>query len=546
MKILIYLFKSSPLTVSIAIVMSFVSGLGNASLVALAHSALQSGQGLMNLGLKFAALTVVSLSISVASQLLLTYLYRRAIFDWQVHLSQEILQTPLRQLEKIGPDNIQHVLIRDVSAIGGALLPLLPQVSNAVVVVCCLAYLCFLAWQPFIGVMLVIFLGVATYRSALKKNRGTLKAAREDSTRLYRYFRQMTNGLKELKLHSRRQQAFIEENLKPTANTIQQKLFKWSSFYLFIQTWAKFLLLFVLGMVLFVFPSVVEMDSNVLSGYILTLLYVRGMLTSIMSAIPSLARANIAYQKIESLGLKLDVQAKSTAPVVLDRQRSFHTLSYRAVTHTYYREKEDSHFTLGPIDLELQPGEIVFLVGGNGSGKTTLAKLITGLYTPESGEIFLDDELITAERQPQLRQLFSVVFADFQLFNQLLGLKEHDNGTNHNIDDNAKTYLKKLQLEKKVKIKNGKLSTTTALSGGQKQRLALLTAYLEDRPFYLFDEWASSQDPIFREVFYKQFLPELKERGKGVLAITHDDKYFGLCDRIIKLDYGQLVIEPNK
>jgi len=538
MKILVYLFKSSPVTVMIAIVMSFVSGMGNASLIALAHSALRSNQGLVDLGVKFAALTLISLSISVVSQLLLSYLYRKAIFDWQVYLSQEILQTPLRKLEEIGPDNIQHVLVRDVGSIGSALLPLLPQVSNAVVVVCCLGYLCYLAWQPFIGTLLIIILGVLTYRSALKKNRGTLAAAREDSTRLYRYFRQMTNGLKELKLHSRRQKAFVEQNLRPTADTIQKKLFKWSAFYLFLQTWAKFLLLFVLGMVLFVFPSVMTIEGDVLSGYILTLLYIRGMLTSIMAAVPSLARANVAYQKIESLGLRLDVSAKSAPVTVLARREGFQKLIYKDITHTYYREREDSNFTLGPIDLSLKPGEIVFLVGGNGSGKTTLAKLITGLYEPESGEIYIDDERVTPENQDDLRQLFSVVFADFQLFNKLLGLERKGK-----TDDRAQVYLEKLQLDHKVKIKNGQLSTTTALSGGQKQRLALLTAYLEDRPFYLFDEWASSQDPVFREVFYTQFLPELKERGKGVLAITHDDKYFELCDRIIKLDYGQLASE---
>jgi putative ATP-binding cassette transporter len=56
----------------------------------------------------------------------------------------------------------------------------------------------------------------------------------------------------------------------------------------------------------------------------------------------------------------------------------------------------------------------------------------------------------------------------------------------------------------------------------------------------LFDEWASDQDPLFKEVFYTQLLPELKSRGKAILVITHDDRYFHLADRIIKLDYGQI------
>jgi putative ATP-binding cassette transporter len=90
-----------------------------------------------------------------------------------------------------------------------------------------------------------------------------------------------------------------------------------------------------------------------------------------------------------------------------------------------------------------------------------------------------------------------------------------------------------------VQVKDGTLSTIE-LSQGQRKRLALLTAFLEDRPFYIFDEWAADQDPFFREVFYLQLLPELKAKGKTVLVISHDDRYYSLGDRIIKLDYGKI------
>ncbi|MBD0347011.1 MAG: ATP-binding cassette domain-containing protein, partial [Coleofasciculus sp. Co-bin14] len=171
--------------------------------------------------------------------------------------------------------------------------------------------------------------------------------------------------------------------------------------------------------------------------------------------------------------------------------------------------------------------------GGNGSGKSTLAKLITGLYIPETGEIQLDKQPINQQNREWYRQHFSVVFSDFYLFDRLLGLDKTD------LDTQAQDYLKQLQLERKVTVENGKLSTT-ALSQGQRKRLALLTAYLEDRPIYLFDEWAADQDPVFKEIFYTQFLPELRDKGKTLLVISHDDRYFYLADRIIKLDYGKV------
>ena len=195
--------------------------------------------------------------------------------------------------------------------------------------------------------------------------------------------------------------------------------------------------------------------------------------------------------------------------------------------------KRENRFSLGPVDLTFKPGEIVFIVGGNGSGKSTLAKLITGLYIPEEGEIKLDGEVITDDNREWYRQHFSVIFSDFYLFEKLLGMDKPA------LDEQAEEYLRQLKINHKVTIENGKLSTTE-LSQGQRKRLALLTAYLENRPIYLFDEWASNQDPIFRDIFYKEILMNLKKRKKTVLIISHDDHYFHLADRIIKLDYGKV------
>lgn len=196
-------------------------------------------------------------------------------------------------------------------------------------------------------------------------------------------------------------------------------------------------------------------------------------------------------------------------------------------------DNREAGFLLGPIDLSVKSGELIFIVGSNGSGKSTLAKLITGLYTPRSGKISLNDTPITAANIEWYRQHFATTFADVYLFDRYLGL------TDPQIDREIGKYLKEFQLDRKVSVNNGVLSTTS-LSQGQRKRLALLTAFLEDRPIYLFDEWASDQDPAFREIFYQQMLMQLKERGKLVIVITHDDRYFHLADRILKLNYGRV------
>jgi putative pyoverdin transport system ATP-binding/permease protein len=287
--------------------------------------------------------------------------------------------------------------------------------------------------------------------------------------------------------------------------------------------------------VIFVLPSIFNLSTSVLTGYALTLLFMLTPLRGILVALPELSRASVSLDKVETLGLSLASQTKEPETIVFTNHSShWQSLALVGVTHSYPAEREDSHFVLGPLHLTFQPQELVFIVGGNGSGKSTLGKLITGLYTPEMGEIQVDGQPITDENRDWYRQHFSVVFSDFYLFDRLLGLEKSD------LDQHTKDYLIQLHLDHKVTVENGKLSTT-ALSQGQRKRLALLTAYLEDRPIYVFDEWASDQDPTFKEIFYQHILIELKKRGKTVLVISHDDRYFHLADRIIKLDYGKVI-----
>jgi putative ATP-binding cassette transporter len=241
----------------------------------------------------------------------------------------------------------------------------------------------------------------------------------------------------------------------------------------------------------------------------------------------------VALKKIDELGLSLSSQAEITGAMARSPRSLSQQIELDNITHTYHTDR-DGQFTLGPISLSFKPGELVFIVGGNGSGKSTLAKLIAGLYEPESGTIRWDGKVVDSGSLDAYRQLFSAVFSDFYLFERLLGLQLQ------NLDTQAQQYLQQLQLDHKVQVNQGMLSTLD-LSQGQRKRLSLLTAYLEDRPIYLFDEWASDQDPYFREIFYKQILLELKQQGKAVLVISHDDRYFHLADRLIKLEYGQRV-----
>ncbi len=321
-------------------------------------------------------------------------------------------------------------------------------------------------------------------------------------------------------MHRSRRGEFLSKNIQRTTEIYQKHNVAAEVRFVSAQTWSHLLYFALIGLILLLVPKLGIFDRQTLTGYVIITLSLMGPLAGVLSSFSLFGRADVALRKVETLGVSLSEHSTELCPIdETEGEMAFERLELKGVVHAYHTEQEDSEFVLGPIDLSFRPGELVFLVGGNGSSKSTLAKIITGLYLPEAGEIRLDGESITHRNRDDYRQLFSVVFADFYLFENLMGLRSAD------LDTQAKDYLKQLHLNHKVKVTDGVLSTT-AVSQGQRKRLALLTAYLEDRPFYLFDEWASDQDPYFKNIFYTQLLPELKARGKTVLVITHDDKYF--------------------
>ncbi|MEH2442651.1 cyclic peptide export ABC transporter [Nostoc sp.] len=538
MNLIYFLLRSSWGMVAIAIATGFLSGGSSAGLIALiSHTASSSSSSrFTSIAWGFVGLAIVALITSIISQVMLIRLSQNAVLQLRMRLSRQILASELSHLERLGNPRLLATLTEDIQAVANAVYQMPFIFINLAIVLGCIAYITWLSWLVLVMVCGISVVAIASCQWLLNRGGKLLALAREDEDHLFKHFRTITEGVKELKLNYRRREDFLAEKLQSTANEFRHHNVNGLTLFAITSSWGQLIFFFALGFVLFVLPNLLTINSETLSGYILTFTYLVLPMDNIISKLPLLSKASIALQKIESLGLSLASRTEiSTVPPAL--KDDWQSLKFKSVTHTYYTVQEDNSFTFGPIDLTLYPQELVFIVGGNGSGKSTLAKLITGLYIPENGEIWFDNELISEQNQEWYRQHFSVVFSDFYLFEELLGLKNGD------LDIQAKKYLKQLQLDHKVKVENGQLSTT-ALSQGQRKRLALLTAYLEDRPIYLFDEWAADQDPVFKEIFYTQLLPELRSRGKTVLVISHDDRYFHLANRIIKLDYGK--IESDK
>src|SRR5882757_3579628 len=536
MNLLRFLFRSARGLTLLTGLAALLSGACNAGLIALVNAILNRPEipaGIMIWS--FVALGLGKTVTSFLSQVILAKYSQAAIAHLRRSLAQKILAVPLRHLEELGAARLMVALTEDVKAVAESLL-MIPNFTVNIATLCGGAvYLCWHSWKIALGMFLFILFGAIGYRLLIANGFARLRFAREEADKLFAHFRALTEGVKELKLHRNRRGKFLSDCIQTATENFSRHNVAAVIRFILAQGWSQLLFFALLGLILFLLPSLQNVGPQELTGYVVIALWLIGPLTGVLGVLSAFGRANVALEKIEKLGFSLAAHNTEEFSVVKpENEILFEQLELVGVTHSYNHEKDDSHFILGPVNLTFRPGELVFIVGGNGSGKSTLAKIITGLYPPESGEIHLDGKKITNGDRDDYRQLFSAVFSDFYIFETLLGL----NTTN--LDGQARNYLAELHLDHKVKVRNGKLSTID-LSQGQRKRLALLTAYLEDRPFYLFDEWASDQDPQFKEIFYRQILPDLKARGKAVVVITHDDRYFSAADRVIKLDYGKLV-----
>lgn len=572
-----FLLRTCRGLVVVTTVMAALSGGCNAGLIALVTSVLNKmGAPSRALICAFVALGLGKVLTLFISQVVLAGFAQRAVAELRRDLIRKILAVPLRQFEEIGSARIFVALTDDVFNITQALLSI-PVISvNLAILVAGAAYLAWLSWQMLAALGGVVLLGALGYRLLLASAFAHCARAREEEDKLFAGFRALNEGIKELKLHRERRGAFFAQSVVASTNLFQRHNIRAETRFAAAQSWSHLLYFALIGVILFLVPALGAFNRQTLTGYVVTTLYLMGPLAGVLSSFSMFGRARVALQKVEELGLSLDQHSIEPCPLDFAERASssrevreakppttalatlpkngeahaagngsgqprpaeFSSIELIDVVHSYHREKEDSNFVLGPISIQFSPGELVFLVGGNGSGKSTLAKIITGLYPPEGGEIRLDGRKIDHQNRDAYRQLFSAIFADFYLFDNLLGLH------GPKLDDQARAYLEQFHLDRKVKIQNGALSTV-AVSQGQRKRLALLTAYLEDRPFYLFDEWASDQDPYFKKIFYTQLLQDLKARGKTVLVISHDDRYFHVADRLIKLDYGKLAVHAT-
>lgn len=540
------LWRNHPWLTLFTLICGVISGVASIAVVSVINEAIHNDGSRLHALYWFIGLSATALILRNGAALFPAYASMRIMTRLRIALCRKILATPLEEVDRRGPPNVLTMLTNDIPQLNTTLIIMPTILVETTVFLFGIGYLAYLSWVVLALTVSLMVLGVGLYLFFFSCGVRNTSRVRDEYTAFNEYTHALVFGLKELKLNGVRRRWFGRSAIEASSTRVARYNFVERLWYTAADNVGQFTLSLLIGCLLFAAPLVGAVDPKIMTASVLAVLYIMGPLSLLVGAMPLLAAGRVACTRLSEFGFSINdphpepIETDVPKVHLLEHKKAWNRIELKGVRMHYQELHAETGFSLGPIDLTVQAGELIYIVGGNGCGKSTLAKLLCGLYIPQEGEVQLDGKPVTDENRNDYRDLFSAVFSDFHLFNRLIGPDEEDGSPTL-----ASKYLETLGLADKIKIEGQGYSTLKALSYGQQKRLALVCAYMEDRSVYVLDEWAADQDPPFKKFFYEELLPDLKRRGKTVLIITHDDQYFQLADRIIKLSDGQIVSDIN-
>jgi putative pyoverdin transport system ATP-binding/permease protein len=521
------------------IFMAGLSGICDAAILAAINTGASAVGKSSGLGQWAAALFVVSLVLSINAQqyimITTTAEIEAIVHRLRLRLMDQIRRSELLAIEKIGRANVVAAITSDTAVLTQSSRTLTFAIQGVVLVFCVAIYVAYLSIVAFVLSVIVVGAGVFMFHSASRSSEETDKAA-ERERELFDRLIDFLDGFKEVRLNASRSADLFNYTFEVSRAAANAKIYSLSENHK-RTVWAQTAMYLALGAVVFVAPrfaASLEGGSIVMTAT--ALLFVVGACFGLVQSMPVLMAANAAAGRIAQLETELRATMVSADAPETEARRRFERIEMRGVVFRYVDKSSDAVFQVGPLDLSLRPGDLVFVTGGNGSGKSTFMRLLAGLYPPDSGVITFDGALVDDNTREAYRSLMSAIFSDYHLFRRLYGISKP-------CAAEAESLLRKFRLTDKTALSNSEFRTLD-LSGGQRKRLALVVSLLEKRPILLLDEWTADQDPEFRHKFYHEFLPELMQAGVTVVMITHDDRYLAELDfpaYRLRMDEGRII-----
>jgi putative ATP-binding cassette transporter len=460
------------------------------------------------------------------------------IFALYTGIAAKLQHTGLIHFENLGKRRIYTTLHTNTDIILETSKGLAGVGAAWVMILFCFAYIGYLSGPALLVVLVFYAFGIFVYSANFDRLHPLLRKANTLEERFKALFTAFVEGFKEIKVSQRKGADLLDNHIRPVGDAALEARVRsegsLTANAVFIQS---FYYILVAAMI-FLLPQLGGISHTTTLQVAVVVLFSYGSATRIVQAIPLTLKAERAVGALHDLERSLEAARDGDAPYLgrfTQLPAEERVIRLKGVRFDYADSAETggrSAFTLGPLSLEIPAGELLFIVGGNGSGKTTLLKLLAGLYPPREGSLQLGDQPINAENYADYRNLFAVLFPDYCLFDRFYGHAAVD-------EERLAERLSTMGLAGKIPWSDGQFGELH-LSSGQRKRLALICAELEDSPILILDEVAADLDPAFRRYFYETHLPRLKASGKTVIAVSHDERYFHLADRVVKLDAGAI------
>lgn len=446
------------------------------------------------------------------------------------------------QFHKMGQVELNNVLTQELVHIAEAAKLISSTFTSTAVLVVSILYLAYLSIPALVMTTCMIFFGVYIYRMYRDQIEIELIAANQKENEFFQKLRHLLDGFNEIKISDAKNNDLFYHHILPIIKETEELKKKsnkrMNNAVIFAQTFCFILM----GVMIFIFPRLFQIEEVYLVQIVTLILFLTtGPLQEVVGAFPAIERANISIRLLDEVERFFGQNhLEIIAPLEPEEEKiPFESIKCNNLCFYYPQNGDDRTFEIGPINLKINRGEIIFIKGGNGAGKSTFFNVLTGLFKGTNGEIIWNGIPVTAENINQYRENFAVVYQDMHLFDRLYGIKSID-------QQRISFLLKTFHIDKKTGINQDGTFKSLKLSVGQKKRLALIVAELENRDIHIFDEWAADQDPLSRQYFYETYLQELIQKNKTVIAITHDDKYYNHANRIFTMEYGKLTEEKKE
>jgi putative ATP-binding cassette transporter len=453
-----------------------------------------------------------------------------SLYNVKTRLTHKIPRVELGFMEKMGSNNLYARLTRSDTLISQSIAQITGATQMFLLLVFTFFYLAYISPISFLIFLITCAISVMLFSSRLKMVKKALQEVAEKENNYFKSISHLINGFKEVKINKNKSAALLKHitQVSAEASAIKIEVGKQESkSYGF----GKVFIYAILPILIFIIPKFSEEHANDIFKISSVMLFIMGPITVMVNVFPLFNRVNLAIGELMKLEEEMDQAISEEFDNDENSFADFREIKIDRISFSYPATHE-TPFSAGPFSETVTRGELLFIIGGNGSGKSTFLKLLTGLYYPDGGKLYVDSTATNPADYSAYRSLFSVIFTDFHLFDKFYGVANlNAEKVNH--------WLKKMEMQHKVKYVDGGF-TSTNLSTGQRKRLALIIAMLEDTPILVLDEFAADQDPQFRKYFYETLLMELKNSGKTIIAVTHDDHYFHVADRVLKMDEGRL------